>query len=388
VGAQSGFFETSTPINYPSGALGWWHLIDTRHSNNANNYAMQIAGSFFDQKLYFRKTNGIATQAWSELVTSSCGTINYVPKMTTTGNIGCSQIFDNGTSVGIGTVTPNSKFHVIADGDNIPVIYGVNTNSTAGTTAFGVRGECSAIGLGSAGISGVSTNSGQNEIGVLGDYSLWGASVFGLAWAASYLDMPSSKDFGVFGTVNFSTGTAVYGYGPTSAYALYGNGNFAVTGSKSASVPTTKGNQLVYCNESPELWFEDIGRGKLINGKAHIDLDEMFLETVTIDSLHPMNVFIQEMGQSNGVYVITENTGFEIIEKNSGNSNIGFSYRILAKRRFYEDQRFGCDTNQPFGDNLKNSKKVKPIEVDPIKAKQWVDDETRRKVELNKKLKK
>ena len=40
-GAQSGFFETVSPTNYPTGASSWWHLIDVRHSNNTNNYALQ-----------------------------------------------------------------------------------------------------------------------------------------------------------------------------------------------------------------------------------------------------------------------------------------------------------------------------------------------------------
>jgi len=70
-GAQSGFFETASPTNYPAGASSWWHLIDTRHSNNGNNYALQISGSFFDQKLYFRKTNNNAAQPWSELLSSA-----------------------------------------------------------------------------------------------------------------------------------------------------------------------------------------------------------------------------------------------------------------------------------------------------------------------------
>ncbi len=70
-GAQSGFFETSTPTNYPSGASSWWHLIDVRHSNNANNYALQLSGSFFDQKLYFRKTNNNPAQPWTELLSSA-----------------------------------------------------------------------------------------------------------------------------------------------------------------------------------------------------------------------------------------------------------------------------------------------------------------------------
>ena len=73
-GAQSGFFQTSAPspaADWPSGASSWWHLLDIRHSNDANNYAMQFSGSFFDQKLYFRKTNGAANTAWSEVFTSS-----------------------------------------------------------------------------------------------------------------------------------------------------------------------------------------------------------------------------------------------------------------------------------------------------------------------------
>ena len=72
VGAQSGFFETSNPSpasDWPTGASSWWHLIDCRHSNTANNYALQIAGSFFDQDLYYRKTNGSATTGWKRIVT-------------------------------------------------------------------------------------------------------------------------------------------------------------------------------------------------------------------------------------------------------------------------------------------------------------------------------
>lgn len=72
-GAQSGFFENDggTVTNYPAGASSWWHLIDCRHDNPGNNYALQIAGSFFDQKLYFRKTNNNASQAWTEVLSSA-----------------------------------------------------------------------------------------------------------------------------------------------------------------------------------------------------------------------------------------------------------------------------------------------------------------------------
>lgn len=76
-GAQSGFFETAAPANYPSGASSWWHLIDCRHSNNGNNYALQIAGSFFDQRLWFRKTNNNAAQPWTEILTTATPFSNF-----------------------------------------------------------------------------------------------------------------------------------------------------------------------------------------------------------------------------------------------------------------------------------------------------------------------
>jgi hypothetical protein len=69
-GARSGFYETETPTNYYSGASSWQHLLDVRHNNPSNNYAMQFAGSFFDQDFYARKTNNSASEGWGRIVTS------------------------------------------------------------------------------------------------------------------------------------------------------------------------------------------------------------------------------------------------------------------------------------------------------------------------------
>ncbi len=110
-------------------------------------------------------------------------------------------------------------------------------------------------------------------------------------------------------------------------------------GSKNAVVRTSEGPTALFCMESPEVWFEDIGGGKLIDGKAHIEIDPLFLETVTIDDENPMRVFIQPNGESNGLIVIKGKTGFDVIEQNSGTSNIAFDYRILAKRKYFETDR-------------------------------------------------
>ncbi len=129
-GAQSGFFETSVPVNYPAGASSWWHLIDTRHSNNSNNYALQIAGSFFDQDLYYRKTNSLATTPWNRFLTTAnnlgwmttgnanttaatnfVGTTDAIDFVTRTNNVERTRVTVGGL-MGIGTSTPTDRLQV------------------------------------------------------------------------------------------------------------------------------------------------------------------------------------------------------------------------------------------------------------------------------------
>lgn len=73
---QSGFIQTSTATTaegWPETTNNWYHLIAATHANVANYYSLQIAGSFFDQGLYFRKTNSAsttgATQTWRKFAT-------------------------------------------------------------------------------------------------------------------------------------------------------------------------------------------------------------------------------------------------------------------------------------------------------------------------------
>lgn len=301
-----------------------------------------------------------------------------------TNNTEALRVLTNG-NVGIGTTTPTAKLDVTENEINLPIIRGQNTNNTAGSVSTGILGQAFATSLGSAGVLGVSTGGGNNEIGVLGDYALWGAAVYGQgSGAVIATDLNPARDYGVYGSVDSSVGTGVYGKtlsASATSFGMYCNGNFAVTGTKSASVPTSKGNQLVYCTESPELWFEDLGFGELQNGSVHIKLDDMFQETVYIDTTHKMHVFLQEEGESNGLFVTidSDNKGFTVKEKNNGRSNSSFSYRILAKRRFYQNQRFGVDANQPFENNLVKHKDVPVTTTDPQEMKRFVDVEIAKK---------
>jgi len=73
---NSGFYEqsaTTTANGWPVSS-SWYHLIASTHSNAANYYSMQIAGSFFDNSnFYIRSTNNSGTTAWLSLITSIGG---------------------------------------------------------------------------------------------------------------------------------------------------------------------------------------------------------------------------------------------------------------------------------------------------------------------------
>ena len=67
--------------------------------------------------------------------------------------------------------------------------------------------------------------------------------------------------------------------------------------------------------------MEDYGSRQLLNGEARVDLDPLFLETVTIDEDHPLKVFIQLTAEANPVHVTKGNGYFIVRELNGGRSN-------------------------------------------------------------------
>lgn len=235
-----------------------------------------------------------------------------------------------------------------------------NYNGTnAGTLRAGTIGICQTPAAAGAGVGVYGSNniaSGNQRMGVYGTYNgaAFGLSVVGVAFGGG---IPAGNQ-----------DIAVVGWRANNGnYSGYFNGNHVIAnGTKSASVGTSKGNQLLYVTETPEVWFEDIGGGQLENGSTHIQLDDLFLETIFVDSKHPMRIFLQEEGESNGLIVIkdSDNKGFTVKEKNGGTSSISFSYRIMAKRLHFQDHRFGNDPVWGEGDTRKYNQYATPPPVD------------------------
>jgi len=241
--------------------------------------------------------------------------------------------------------------NIVPSGSNTYGLYGYAHGLTNVYASFGVYGNSEHAGSGNtyggyfiADSTGVGTAYGVRPVGL----SRGSISAYGINSVAA--NRGSGTVYGgYFEALNYGTGSkfGVYGKGPTSGYAGYFDGhlrttgNLTVLGTKSAAVEFQPDDyRLVYSQESPECWFEDFGEGQLVNGRAHIELDPSFLKTVTVNQQHQMKVFIQ-LNDPNckGTAVIRGATGFDVVELMNGTGNATFTYRVVAKRRGYEDVR-------------------------------------------------
>lgn len=121
------------------------------------------------------------------------------------------------------------------------------------------------------------------------------------------------------------------------AGARYNGTNYKIIGNGAVStiVETASGDKKVmFAPEAPEVLFEDYGTAQLLNGVANITIDPIFANNIIVNSQHPLKVFIQLEGDCNGVYVTNKSaTGFMVKELQNGNSNVSFSYHIVANRK-------------------------------------------------------
>jgi hypothetical protein len=90
---------------------------------------------------------------------------------------------------------------------------------------------------------------------------------------------------------------------------------------------------------SPESWYEDFGRGEIVEGRARVRLDPDFLALLGIED-DDYHVFLTPEGDSNGLFVTNKSPhGFEVHEQHGGTSGLTFSYRVVAKRRHRQPER-------------------------------------------------
>jgi len=135
----------------------------------------------------------------------------------------------------------------------------------------------------------------------------------------------------------FSGGCSIDVLGDLSCSGSIGTGAVAIDGGGRKVVPAAI--------EAPENWFEDAGSGHLTKGVAVVNLEEIFGQAVNTQIDY--HVFLTPEGDCKGLYVTGKTpTSFVVRELGGGTSNIDFEYRIMAKRKGYEEIRWADRTKQ------------------------------------------
>jgi hypothetical protein len=181
-------------------------------------------------------------------------------------------------------------------------------------------------GSGPEGTQGPTIPNTSNTAGVVGTSDRQHASVGVIGF---------SNNIGVLGYTTNPQGQAGYFIGDVIV-----DGNFQVISlpppnpqhTKSVAVPFPDGTlRALYCMESPELWFEDFGAGKLKSGRAVVKIDSNFAKVIKRGDYR---VFVTPEGDCRGLYVRRKAAAtFELRELGGGKSSVAFSYRIVGARK-------------------------------------------------------
>ena len=213
----------------------------------------------------------------------------------------------------------------------ISEVHGVDVNAENTSGANVTAGHFNVPNKGTGSHRGIHvSSSGSSGNPMTGIFSTAVNYSNGIAYAGSF----------TVGSTGTGTKYGIYSIAPASdGYAGYFAGNTLATGTKSAAVKVDNGEyRLLYAMESPENWFEDFGGGRLQDGVTTVQIDPLFAQAVNAHVEY--RVYLTPEGDCKGLYVTNKTaSAFEVRELQGGTSNIPFSYRVVAKRKGYEDVR-------------------------------------------------
>jgi len=274
------------------------------------------------------------------------------PGAVITGTIANDSTLYVGNGYDAGTI--GSAIYAENHADTSPTIYGRHYGTGHALYGYSSSGYPTVGGVNTGtgpAVSGAST-SGHGVYGSTGGNS--DSSVVGLQSGYATSDLSGWFDpgglfggyNGVGGVTKQSGGYGVLGYDKSSGggwggYFISNNGSgvyasvpsghvgLNTNGTKPAVVNTDDGARLLYTEESTKVWFTDYGFGMLDVGKATIAIDATFAQTINLDEPYgPASLYVTDRTL----------TGFTV-HALEGAPDVEFSYRLVAKRLDYEDQR-------------------------------------------------
>ena len=282
----------STPLGASIGAGGF-----ALYDNTAGRYNLTILS---DGRMGVNQNTFSFSSMFNVKAADNTST-NFVFDLSNASNTSLLRVRNDG-HVGIGIVTPNYPLHVVTQ-EIVDATFSSQHSSGTAVVGAGNAQSITTLPNGSGGaFTGYTT-------GLLARSTTGGTS-----------EAIHTDNFGNVVRINYWNGTTQYKI----------NG----AGSVSTIVAGMNGEKVtLHAPETPEIYFQDYGEGKLVSGKAHIDIDPMFTKNVMIDQKHPLRVFIQPEGECNGVYVTNKTVaGFDVVELQGGQSNISFQWTITCNR--------------------------------------------------------
>ncbi len=256
--------------------------------------------------------------------------------------------------VAVSTSGANLGVEGIASSPSAAGVQGTNNSPTG--TAFGVTALT--VSTGGIGIYGVAvepsiTTGAARPVAVWGSTTVSGGVAVagtaddGYAMAAANYSLDSAtvrfenqEPDDPSGLVVRTVGTAFDG-----SCFIDVSGDLLCTGTVDGGALVDDGTRRValYAMEAPENWFEDAGSASLAHGSAVVQLESVFAQTV--NSGVEYHVFLTPKGDCKGLYVTNETANsFEVRELSGGKANIAFDYRIMARRKGYENVRLADKT--------------------------------------------
>ncbi len=207
---------------------------------------------------------------------------------------------------------------------NPPALYGqLNiTNSGLGGFQNAIRGynnrAAIAGNLGySIGVQGTSNSANQDAFGVMG-VAFCNSTTRAGGYFEAYTYPGVSQAYAYVGTTVLGVARKIYG-----------------TGGVSEIIPTSNhGRITLTCPESPEYWYQDYGTVRLVDGKAHIDLDPILADIIVVNEEYPIRFFATPINMTNynGVSMMNRTEkGFDIFELNGGTHTGTIEYQIIVK---------------------------------------------------------
>ncbi len=190
-------------------------------------------------------SDAVGNATWATLAgsggVSGTGTLNFIPKWTPDGTtIGNSQLFDNGTNVGLGTVSPNARLDISNASGTARGAFITNSSTTNASSALLVQNNTlsTAIGLEASGI----TSFINPFVGLT--YTLGGATgtaIKGFSSSSAALGAAggigiqgsSASGYGLVGLTD--VGTAVLAFGVGTGYGLQTIGKVQISGQGAAA---------------------------------------------------------------------------------------------------------------------------------------------------------